>query len=246
MCRPRQNACMEPFDLARLADLGLWYVIFLFSLTLHEGSHALLARLGGDDTAYLGGQVSLNPWPHIRREPLGTVLVPVASFFFMDWMMGWASTPLDPYWAQRHPRRAALMSFAGPAANLLIALTAFFILKGLLLSGIMMPASELAISRLVEPVDPQAAGGLLSPVGMALSIALSLNLLLCIFNLIPLPPLDGAGILQGLFPESIGRAIGALASNPMMSLLGIVLAWQVIGHIFSPALLLVLQALGVT
>jgi len=245
MCEAGQNGSMEPFDPSRLADFGVWYVIFLFSLTLHEGAHALLARWGGDDTAYHGGQVTLNPWPHMRREPLGTVLIPIASFFFMGWMMGWASTPFDPYWAQRHPRRAALMSCAGPAANLLIALTAFFILKGLLMGGVMMPAAELAMSGIVEPADPNAAGGLLTPVGMALSIALSLNILLGLFNLIPLPPLDGAGIVQGLFPDTLGRAIAALAANPMMSMLGIVLAWQVIGFLFRPVLSFVLLALGV-
>jgi hypothetical protein len=55
----------------------IWYIVFLFSTTCHEGAHALIARIGGDPTAFHGGQVTLNPWPHIRREPFGLVVVPI-------------------------------------------------------------------------------------------------------------------------------------------------------------------------
>ena len=106
-------------DAQTLALFPVWYAAFLLSLTCHEAGHAWVARRGGDDTAYLSGQVSLNPWPHIRREPIGTILVPLVTYFTgtSRWMMGWASAPYDPRWEDRHPRRAAAMSAAGPAAN---------------------------------------------------------------------------------------------------------------------------------
>jgi hypothetical protein len=112
-----------------IALLPLWYAAFLLSLTCHEAAHAWAARRGGDDTAYLAGQVTLNPVPHVIREPFGTVLVPLLTYFTNGWMMGWASAPYDPRWEARHPRRAAAMSAAGPAANLLLALLAFAVLK---------------------------------------------------------------------------------------------------------------------
>jgi hypothetical protein len=93
------------------------YVVFLFSTTCHEAAHALVAKLGGDTTAALGGQVSLNPIPHIRRSPFGMVVIPIISFLFSGGMIGWASAPYDPSWERRHPRRAAWMALAGPAAN---------------------------------------------------------------------------------------------------------------------------------
>ena len=96
---------------------GLWYVAFLFSLTVHEASHALAALKLGDPTAYRGGQVTLNPLPHMRREPFGTIVVPALSYIFAGWMMGWASAPYDPVWADRHPRRAGWMALAGPASR---------------------------------------------------------------------------------------------------------------------------------
>src|SRR3990167_6103885 len=98
----------------------VWYAVFLFSTTCHEAAHAWAAKLGGDPTAALGGQASINPLPHIQREPLGTVVVPVASYLLGGWMIGWASAPYDPLWAERHPRRAGLMALAGPGANLLL------------------------------------------------------------------------------------------------------------------------------
>src|SRR2546426_581765 len=93
----------------------LWFIAFLFSTTVHEAMHAFVAYRGGDPTAYLGGQVSLSPLPHIRREPIGMLVVPLLTAFTNGWALGWASTPYDPLWAARHPRRAASMAAAGPA-----------------------------------------------------------------------------------------------------------------------------------
>jgi Zn-dependent protease len=221
----------------RIVQFLVWFLVFLFSLTLHEAAHALLARLGGDDTAYLGGQVSLNPLPHIRREPLGTLLMPLISFFMLGWMMGWASTPYDPHWAHRHPRRQALMSLAGPAANLLIAVTAFALLRLLLVREVLVVPDEGATyARLADPAPGFGDASLLWSVAAVLSIALSLNVLLCLFNLLPIPPMDGSGVVHGLFPDSAGRLIESLRGNPMMGLLGLLAAWRIFPYVYRPAI----------
>ena len=95
----------------------IWYFIFLFSTTCHEAAHALAAKLGGDPTAFHGGQVTLNPLPHIQRELFGMVLAPILSYALAQNMIGWASAPYDPTWERRYPRRAGWMALAGPAAN---------------------------------------------------------------------------------------------------------------------------------
>src|SRR5271165_3060275 len=106
------------------------YVVFLFSTTCHEAAHALVAKLGGDNTAALGGQVSLNPIPHIRRSPWGMVAFPLLSFFLLGGsMIGFASAPYDPNWERRHPRRSAWMALAGPAANFILMLLAVLALR---------------------------------------------------------------------------------------------------------------------
>src|SRR6476619_4222516 len=129
-------------DEQTLATGFLWFLAFLFSTTVHEAMHALAALRGGDPTAYHGGQVSLSPIPHIRREPIGMLVVPLLTAFTQGWAMGWASAPYDPVWAARHPKRAALMAAAGPAGNFIIAAIAFVLIKLGLMAGIFAaPAS---------------------------------------------------------------------------------------------------------
>ena len=227
----------------QIGQFAIWYVVFLFTLTLHEGGHALVARLGGDDTAYLGGQVSLNPLPHVRREPFGTVLVPILTFFMSGWMMGWASAPYDPIWARRYPRRHAAMSAAGPAANLLLAILSFVVLRVLLSAGVFVPGQERGLGYLVQPAPGTPPGSLAHGMAFGLSVALSLNVLLCLFNLIPLPPLDGSGVLQGLLPGRVGRIYKMLAVNPMLALIGLIVAWNLAGYILVPALSIVVMLL---
>src|SRR5271154_996180 len=106
------------------------YVVFLFSTTCHEAAHAFVAKLGGDETAAQGGQVSLNPIPHIRRSPYGMVVFPLVSFFLLKGgMIGFARAPYDPSWARRHPHRAALMALAGPATNFTLMLVGALFLR---------------------------------------------------------------------------------------------------------------------
>src|SRR5690606_30571207 len=129
----------DPLTHHRMAAIAtglVYYVVFLFSTTLHEAAHAWAAKRGGDETAYLGGQVSLDPMPHIRREPFGMVILPLITVLISGWPFGYASAPYDPRWAYRYPRRAALMALAGPAANLLIVIAAALLLRLGVMAGV--------------------------------------------------------------------------------------------------------------
>ncbi|MBP7147085.1 MAG: site-2 protease family protein [Acidobacteria bacterium] len=214
------------FDPAKLA---LWFAAFLLSVTSHEAAHALAARWGGDRTAE--DQVTLNPLPHMRREPFGMLIVPLLSYLTQGFMIGWASAPYDPAWASRHPRRAGLMAAAGPLANLLLAALAIVAIKVLVGAGWGDPPARATFEHLVEP----RAGAALAPLGDLLSILVMLNALLGTFNLLPLPPLDGAAIAEGLGGRVAATAMGALRSLPMAGLIGLIIAWQVFGLI-APAL----------
>ena len=181
----------------------IWYVAFLFSTTCHEASHALVAKLGGDETAARGGQVTLNPVPHIRREPWGMVFIPLISFLFAQTMIGWASAPFDPEWERRYPRRAALMAFAGPAANFTLMLIAAILIR-----------FGRADGWFQRGIDGQP-----SLLGTILSVFFSLNLLLGVFNLLPVPPLDGsAGILIFMGNDTAQRYLNWLRTTPYRSL----------------------------
>ncbi|MBZ5640497.1 MAG: site-2 protease family protein [Acidobacteriia bacterium] len=218
---------------ATLAVLPIWYAVFLLSLTCHEAAHAWAARRGGDDTAYLGGQVTLNPVPHVMREPLGTVIVPLLTYFQTGWMMGWASAPYDPDWQDRHPGRAAAMAAAGPTANFVLAALGFSCLKVGLSTGWFDVPLTPALDRLVVPMagTPAVVDGL----GRMLSILLVLNLVLLVFNAIPLPPMDGASVLAGIVAPA-RELMDRLRRSPMASLAGLAAAWFLFPYAFGPVL----------
>ena len=216
-----------------LAPLIIWYVVFVLSTTLHEYAHAWVANWGGDRTAAQSGLFTLHPLPHIRRSPFGMLIVPLVSFALMHWMIGWASVPYDPRWAHRHPKRQALMSLAGPATNFLLALIALIALKIGLSAGVFVPGESL-LHMAAVPGDTQSTA--LGAVAMGLSVMLALNLILGLFNLLPMPPLDGAGVAEGLWPKTMGRLYEQMRATPVFQLIGIVVAWKVIPLIFWPAL----------
>lgn len=222
-----------------LALAPLWYVIFLLSTTCHEAAHALVAKLGGDDTAARGGQVTLNPVPHIRREPFGMVLVPILSLALGGVMFGWASAPYDPYWRQRHPHRAAWMALAGPGANLVLVLLAAVLIHGGITAGSFeIPASP-RFTALVVPTGGETTEAL----AIGVSILFSLNLLLMTFNLFPVPPLDGATAIGLLMSEEQALKVYGFLHQPQFGLIGLLLAWYLFDKVFGPVFLFAIQLL---
>lgn len=221
--------------------LGLvWYVVFLFSTTCHEAAHALAAKLGGDLTAFHGGQVSLDPIPHIRREPFGMVLFPILSYVAGGWMMGWASAPYDPFWAQRHPRRAAWMSLAGPGANLAITIFAGIAIHIGIWMGVFGAPDSANFTHVVEALKPGAYEG----AAMVFSVMFSLNLLLFVFNLLPLPPLDGFGAVGLLVSENAAGRFQEIAQRMRgFNMIGLLIAWKIFDPLFDPIFTLSLRAL---
>ncbi len=213
-----------------LIDGAAWYIVFLFSTTLHEASHAFAALKLGDPTAHRGGQVTLDPMPHIKREPFGMVIVPILSFAMGGWMIGWASAPYDPLWANRHPKRAAWMAVAGPASNLLLVLVAALLIRLGILVGWFSPPAVLTASHLVD----WSHEGVPHLAAELLGILFSLNLLLFIFNLLPLPPLDGSSIPLLLLSPAGAAQYSAFMNGPAVRLIGLVLAWRFFGVIYTP------------
>jgi len=178
------------------------YLVFLFSTVCHEAAHAWAAKLGGDLTAYHGGQVSLNPVPHIQREPFGLGLYPILTLFLTGGtgIIGFASAPYDPYWAMRNPRKAAWMAMAGPAANYVLALLSGILLKLGVVAGLFRLADSFRFHQILQATSPDS---LLEPVALGLSLFFYLNLMLGTFNLLPIPPLDGFSVFLFFLPPSL-------------------------------------------
>jgi Zn-dependent protease len=223
-----------------LADGLAYYVVFLFSTTVHEASHAWAAKLGGDLTAYHGGQVSLDPRPHIRRAPFGMVVLPIISVLLSGWPFGFASAPYDPQWARRHPRRAGWMALAGPAANLLLILLAGIAVNVGLRTGTFFAPNSVSFGDITQATN----GGVMGAVAHVLGIFFSLNLVLFVLNMLPFPPLDGSGALPLILPKgSVARYQEFLWRQPGLAWVGILVAWQVFAYVFNPVFLFAVNLL---
>jgi Zn-dependent protease len=199
----------------------IWFVAFLFSTTCHEAAHALVAKMGGDDTAAQGGQVSLNPVPHMRREPWGMIVIPILSYLMMrgNGMMGWASAPYDPLWERRHPRRSGWMALAGPAANFLLMLIA--------VGGLQLGAAE-------GWFHPDPITGHRDFAATTLLIFFSLNLLLGTFNLLPVSPLDGSTVILLFMSEKSAQRYLDWLRGSGMAMAGLLVGILVFRYIYGP------------
>ena len=223
-----------------LAHAITYYVAFLLSATIHEAAHAWAAKLGGDLTAYHGGQVSLDPRPHIRREPFGMVILPLLSLAISPFPIGFASAPYDPKWALKYPNRAALMALAGPASNLVLVLLTLVIIRVGSGAGVFIAPDTVRFGEVVAG----AAGSMWEGVAFVTGVFFSMNLLLAALNLIPLPPLDGSAAIPLLLPAAAAsRYQMLLFSNPVLSIIGMIVVWRLFGTVFQPIFLLAVNLL---
>jgi Zn-dependent protease len=220
---------MADMAIPDLSDGVIWYVVFLYSTICHEAAHAWAAYRLGDRTAYDGGQVSLDPVPHVRREPFGMVVVPILSYLMGGWMLGWASAPYCHDWAERYPKRAAWMAMAGPAANLLLVLgTALGIRLGMAL-GTLAPGLPWHDSM---HVVEGAGGPFWEFIALVLSVVFSLNLLLLTFNLLPVPPLDGSNLPLLFLPPGAAAKYREFMSGGSFHLIGLFVAFKLFGMVY--------------
>ena len=176
-----------------MPDIGQSLIIFavlLFSLTVHEMAHALTADWFGDPTARRLGRISLNPAVHI--DPVGTIMLPLLGLVAGGFVFGWAKpVPVNPANLKNHRQDFLVIAAAGPASNILMAVAASQLL-GLVPGG--LGASE-------------GIPGALATFGFAM---VQLNLLLAVFNMLPIPPLDGGNVLAGILPESVAASYDRL------------------------------------
>ncbi|MDT4966226.1 MAG: hypothetical protein QOJ64_963 [Acidobacteriota bacterium] len=205
---------MGDFDIGQFI---LFMVALVFSLSLHEAGHAWMSSRFGDDLARSQGRVSLNPITHV--DPIGTLLFPAIAFISHVPLLGWARpTPVNPLrW--RNKRVANFwVSIAGVLCNLMIALVAGILIRVFYETGVLTSA--------VTSNSEIALGGI-----KLLSAFFSLNVGLFVFNLLPIPPLDGSKILQSILPASFEPGLEALERYGFV-LLFIAVFTGVLGSIF--------------
>jgi len=203
-----------------LANVTTWVLPIIFAVTFHEAAHGFIARLFGDDTALRAGRVTFNPLRHI--DPVGTILLPgIMLASGTGFVFGYAK-PVPVNFGRLHPLRAGmvLVALAGPGTNILLALASAAALYGVALV-------------------PLAAQRWLT---LNLYHSIVLNAVLCVFNLLPLPPLDGGRIAVGLLPAPLARPLARLEPYGMIIMMGLFLLAYVsarTGFGFNPLLWLI-------
>jgi Zn-dependent protease len=205
---------VQALDLsAFLTKISIWAIPALFAITLHEVAHGWMARYFGDRTAQMLGRLSLNPLRHI--DPVGTVLVPGVLLAIGGPLIGWAKPVPVATSVLRNPRRAmVLVALAGPAANFGMAL----IWCGILAGVARINGNETLIGWIA----------LMSQAGIVV------NVVLAVFNLLPVPPLDGGRVLAGLLPARWGSRLEKIEPIGLFLVLGFsVLRW--LDWLFEPA-----------
>jgi Zn-dependent protease len=199
--------------IAFLTKISIWAIPVLLAITLHEVAHGWMARYFGDRTAEMLGRLSLNPLRHI--DPIGTVLVPGLLLAIGGPLFGWAKPVPVATSVLRNPRRSMiLVALAGPAANLFMAAVWCVVLG--------------AIARVNgnETLDGWIA--LMAQAGIVI------NVVLAVFNLLPIPPLDGGRVLAGLLPPRLSARLEKIEPVGLFIVLGLS-AFGLFGWLFDPA-----------
>ncbi len=188
------------------AEILMQYLCLLFALCIHEAAHGWVAERCGDPTARMLGRVTLNPIPHI--DVVGTVIMPLAMLLSSSMvsgrvpLLGWAKpVPYNPRNLHNMRRDPVLVALAGPAANLLTAVVTLLVLKGILVLG------------------PEAPSDTMIGLANVLMTLLFVNIALMVFNLIPLPPLDGSAVLEFLLPPRKQEILHSIAPFSIILLL---------------------------
>ena len=191
-----------------LHGITVWAVPVILAVTLHEIAHGRVAMRCGDDTAFLARRLSLNPLRHVSL--VGTVLVPALLVMTTPFLFGWAKPVPVNFRKLLNPRRdMVLVAAAGPATNLVLAIVSAGLMHGI----VYFPDSAQLL-------------------GENLRNSVIINLVLAVFNMLPIPPLDGGRVAVGLLPEWLGRSLAGLERVGLLIIIGVLFVLPSIGNYF--------------
>lgn len=209
-------------------DILFQLIVFLFAISVHESAHAWMANRCGDPTARMLGRISLNPIKHI--DPIGTILLPAIALFTHIPVIGWAKpTPVDPRNFKNPVRDDILTAVVGPISNFVVATAATLVLTAI---ALIAPGGRLIMQGVINHMV--LSNSALVPLSLLIYELLVINVVLAVFNLIPVPPLDGSHVLRHFLSEPIRRAYDTIGWLGLLAL--IYLAPGLLTALISPVL----------
>jgi Zn-dependent protease len=222
----------------RTVEILYQMIAFLFAISVHESAHAWTASRCGDPTARMLGRVSLNPIRHI--DLFGTIILPLVAAISHIPLLGWAKpTPVDPR-NFRHPvMDDILTSVAGPVSNFIVATGALLLLGGISLSS---DSGHSLVTGLAGSFGGVASDSALAPIAMLLYVLMIINIVLAVFNLIPVPPLDGSHVLRHFLSDPVRAVYDRIGFFALLAL--VYLAPGLISGLIGPFVRFYLSMLG--
>jgi len=209
-------------------DIFFKVIAFLFAISFHESAHAWMANRRGDPTARMLGRISLNPIKHI--DPVGTILLPLIAMVTHFPLLGWAKpTPVDPRNFKNPVLDDILTAVVGPTSNFLVAAATVLVLGGL---AFLAPGGWPILHGVVNGY--MASDSLFVPVDLLLYDLMIINVVLGVFNLIPVPPLDGSHVLRHFLPERVRQVYDMAGIFGLMAL--VYLAPGLLGRLIGPVI----------
>ncbi len=196
----------------QFVDILFQLIAFLFAISVHESAHAWTANRCGDPTARMLGRITLNPIKHI--DPFGTVILPLIAMLTHLPVIGWAKpTPVDPRNFKRPVFDDVLTAVAGPVSNFIVATGATILLAAIAIAA---PEGRVVVQGALRGVA--VGNSILVPASLLLFAFLEINVLLAVFNLIPVPPLDGSHVLRHFLSENVRRVYDTVGMFGLMAL----------------------------